>query len=81
MDMNPSDRPATKSDVGEIVGRVVGEIVGDAVRLVSEKFTVQDSKIDRLEATTNRIENKLDATADKVDDYEARIKKLEPITA
>lgn len=60
-----------------MIGQVVGEIVGDALQLISERFDKQDKEITALRDTTNRIENKLDATADKVDDHENRLKKLE----
>lgn len=79
---------ATRQDVKDIVTKVVSEIVGDVAQqtmgVISKEFTSvkkdifglkQDVK--DLKATTNRIENKLDGTVDKVDDHEVRIKRLE----
>jgi len=81
MTKNPA---VTKDDVEEVVGRVVGEIVGEAMQLISERFDKQDKvingvqvKVDDMQATLNRVENKLDATADKVDDHEIRLQQLE----
>ena len=82
------NEPATKQDVEEtvqkVVGDVVGSIVGDAVQLISEQFNNQNQKIGELghkigelDATTNRIENKLDATIDQVDNHEVQLKRLQ----
>lgn len=40
-----------------------------------------DKRFDDVEASVNRIESKLDPTADKVDGHEIRIKDLEVKTA
>ena len=74
--------PATKDDVEKIVHKVVAEVVGDVateiLNVMAERFAESDA---RHEAAHNHIENILRPTADKVDDHEVRIKRLEHQTA
>ena len=86
---------ATRDDVEEIVGRVVGEIIGDALQLISGRFDKVERKLDEhsalhrdhaahfdvIDASLNRIENKLDATIDRVDDHSTQLKLLKARTA
>lgn len=81
--MSKKDELATKNDVEEIVGRVVGEIVSDALQLISERFEKQDGVLAQHSgtlaehsATLNRVENKLNATVDLVDEHSQQIKQL-----
>lgn len=67
---------AIKKDIEEVVSGAVQEVLG----VVAEEFSKRDKKLDKIdviEATVNRTENKLDATVDHVDDLEVRIKHLE----
>jgi hypothetical protein len=45
--------------------------------LIDERFKRQDRRFDKLDASVTRIENKLDATIDQVDNHESRLKRLE----
>ena len=55
--------------------------IADALQLILERFDRQDRKFEHMfkqtHAILRRIENKLDATAEHVDDHEVRIKRLE----
>jgi ubiquinone biosynthesis protein UbiJ len=87
----PATKQDVEETMQRVVGDVVGSIVGDAVQLISEQFNSQNKKIVRLShkigklghkigelyATTNRIENKLDATIDQVDNHEVQLKRLQ----
>jgi ubiquinone biosynthesis protein UbiJ len=87
----PATKQDVEETVQKVVGDVVGSIVGDAVQLISEQFNNQNQKIGELghkigelghkigelDATTNRIENKLDATIDQVDNHEVQLKRLQ----
>lgn len=79
-----NSEPATKRDVEEIIGRVVGEIAGEAMQLISKRFDKveahlepHDDEFRPLKATVGRIESKLDATADIVDEHSQQIKQLQ----
>ena len=49
-------------------------------QMIFERFDMQDAELAKKADKTDiaRIENKLDATVDKVDNHQTRIKKLEP---
>lgn len=87
--MNKQDELATKQDVEEIVqrvthqvvGDVVGGIVGDAMQLIAERFDKVDVRLNNLETTTTRIEDKLDATIVIVDEHSLTLKRLDPQAA
>lgn len=52
------------------------EVISTAMQSISEAYERHDSRLDKHEAALTRIENKLDATIDKVDDHEVRLRKL-----
>ena len=67
-----------KRDIEEIVGRVVGEIVGAALQLIANQFDemrrVIEPKADKSDIT--RLENKIDATVDLVDDHNRQLRQM-----
>ena len=83
--MNDDEKPATRGDVKEIVTEVVTAVVTKSQKeilgAVGDQFiTLSDDieeRFDSLDVTTARIENKLDATADKVDGHTADISGLQ----
>ncbi len=62
-----------RAEMKEIVAESAQEILG-AVGTEIQKI---HTELEDIRATTTRIENKLDATANKVDDHEVRITTLE----
>jgi hypothetical protein len=82
--MSKKSEPATKEDVRQIVSEVVGEVASEILTVMAEKFGEVDSRLDSMEgrldsmgASINRLENILRPTADKVDDHEVRLRRLE----
>lgn len=75
---------ATKQDLKELetnirreVREVMGEYTQEILGALSPEIQSIKADIVDLKATTTRIENKLDATANKVNDHEVRIGRLE----
>lgn len=89
------DQFATKRDVYSIVeaseNRLtkaindaftdLSSIFSDAMQMISERFDKQDVEIAGLRADVNRIDHKLDATIERVDEHENYIRKLKSKTA
>ncbi len=78
-----NDDSLTKKDVEEIVSRVVG----DSLQLISKEFEnvknmLEDNRAEvraefqQIHATSNRIENKLDATVELTDQHSVEIHAL-----
>ncbi len=67
-----------RRDIEDIVGRVVGEIVGAALQLIAGQF----DEMNRIMATKAeksdiaRLENKIDATVNLVDDHSGHLRKF-----
>lgn len=71
---------ATKQDLKELeinLHKAMGEFTQEILGALSPEIQSIKADIVDLKATTTRIENKLDATANKVDDHEVRIGRLE----
>lgn len=76
-----------KQDLVEMEGRLVKtmhEMMQEMLGAIQHQFELRDEKvetatnrIDNIEATVIRVENKLDAINDKVDSHEFRIRTLE----
>src|SRR3954463_4622332 len=64
---------ATRHQIVEEVSTVTGTIIADALQLIAERFDDHDRKFEQVFVSLNRIENKLDATVDRVDDHESRL--------
>lgn len=76
------DRQTTelRKEMREVMGEFTQEILGAISPEVQEiKADIKDLKtdVDELKMVTTRIENKLDATANTVDDHEVRIGRFE----
>ena len=76
MSLTKDDFKAIKNIVDGSVDSLRVDVAAGFVE-VHEKISDVAADVDELQATANRIENKLDATADKVDDHEFRLKRLE----
>ncbi len=82
-----SSQGATKQDLQELEQRMnkamegfVQEILGalsPEVHSLKEGVSGLKEDVDELKLTTNRIERKLDATIEQVDDHDTRIEALE----
>lgn len=81
-----NDRSVTKSDVEEIVAKAVTEVI-QAIAPPVEKLQEDVSglkkdvnglkgDVEELKLTTHRIERKLDATIECVDDHTVQLKEL-----
>lgn len=95
MSLTNDDLQAIKGVVTETVQPMIDELALQTAAGFNEVHTRIDGvesrlggvetrlggQIDSLETTTNRIENKLDATIDRVDDHEVRLQKLKPRSA
>jgi hypothetical protein len=77
--------PATKDDVERIVNKVVTDVVGEVateiLNVMAEQFEQMDKKMDKrfkdMDGRMNSLENMVRPTADKVDNHEVRLKRLE----
>lgn len=65
-------RKEIKQDMVEVVGDVTKKLLG----AIQHQFEIRDEKIASIEATVGRIDRKLDATIDRVDEHETAIKEL-----
>lgn len=93
MKQNDDDLPVTQRDLRLSMKEFKSEIIKDMMKeveslfstftqLIFERFDLQDAELAKKADKTDiaRIENKLDATIDQVDDHEGRIDKLESQT-
>ena len=72
--MSKKDAPISKKDLEEVVSNIVSGSAQEVMGAMAEEFK-------DVRADLNRIENKLDATVDKVDDHEVRLTNLEQTPA